>query len=529
MNMSHNPTFLKSILLALATILLLTPSYSQTFNKSYGVNSDLGYKSYSRGSVVTENGIYIGFIQHNDTTWDSYVGKVSIEGELQNMWNYGYPNGGVRQSWCDYVHVHHEDELIISNSLYFISDSLYYGLVTSLDFEGNILWQKMYGDSIQSHRINHVKSTSDGGLIAVGEAERSTYTNEIYVVKTDSVGNEEWHAYLGDLGNNSHYYHYGFWIDELEDSTGFVLSGYEDIYQDFTQHSVIYVLDTLGEVTDFKSFPNWSLTTSWGASMDYQSGSGIISCSTGGFAFTTKQNVAQTGDQQHIGKPQLVRLDSYLDTLWTCFLDSIPFEQPISPIHTILETPQGDFVTVGSKVTTTGFPSLSTGRIHKVTADGELLWRRSYNHMEFGHDQLFDIDLMPNGGYLCTGWTVGHPELGDSISEHNVWLLAVDSMGCLVPGCDTMSISVSELNPIVFTVYPNPADQFINVAFSKHDGVSEVVMKLFDIKGRLVKQAAVSHNNSTYIFDSTSLVNGTYILSIGNDEFITTEKILISH
>jgi hypothetical protein len=446
------------------------------------------------------------------------------------MWNYGYPNGGVRQSWCDYIHVHHEGELIIGNSLYYFPDSLYYGLVTSFDFEGNILWQKMYGDSIHSHRINQVKSTSDGGLIAVGEAKRSTYTNEIYVVKTDSVGNEEWHAYLGDLGNNSHYYHYGFWIDELEDNTGFVLSGYENIDQDFTYHAVIYVLDTLGEVTYFKSFPNWSLTTSWdGASMDYQSGSGIISCSTGGFAFTTKQNVAQVGSQQHIGKPQLVRLDNNLDTLWTCFLDSIPFEQPIDPIHTVLETPQGDFVTVGSKVTVTGFPGSSVGRIHKVSSEGELLWRRSYNHLEFGVDQLFDIDAMPNGGYLCTGWTVEQLELGDTIIHQKAWLLSVDSLGCLVPGCDTMIISVSELNPIELSVYPNPANQTINIAFSKHDGVGEVVMKLFDIKGRLVMQAPVSHNNTTYIFDSTSLVNGTYILSISNDEFIKTKKIMISH
>ena len=490
---------------------LILASHAQTFNKRYGINSDLGYFINCRGSVLTDEYIFTELSELTDTIWQPRIYRMDLSGNVQSVIEYTHPDGVFNLSWADYIQKHGTNAIVFSTIYTRYIDSLSFGCLTSIDFDGTVIWQKMYGDSIHGHYFYQVKTTSDGGLIAIGSASLISGFPKFYVVKTDSVGNEEWHEYLG-FGNK---YRQGLWVNELLDGSGYVVSGYEDDTS-YDPVGLVFVLDPLGNTINWKKYSNWG-------NYDEQSAEAILPCNNGGFAFTTAYNVEQVGTLTYTRFPQIVRIDNNLDTLWTCQLMEVNVQ---SSAQVIYETIEGDFVTVGALLNGIG---TSAGHISKVSASGELLWHRVYRYAEFGDNLLFDIDPMPGGGYLCTGWMHGFPVLGDSIPDQDAWLLAVDSMGCLVPGCDTLDNAISEINPIEFLVYPNPADQFINIAFSKLESLNNAEIKLYNMQGRLIKQTLLRHNQATYMFDSSMLENGPYLMSIESSRFVTSKKIVIMH
>jgi Secretion system C-terminal sorting domain len=472
----------------------------------------LGYGINCRGSAVTEAFIFTELSELTDTLWQPRIYQMDLSGNLQSVIEYAHPEGVFNLSWADYIQKMGDGEIVFSTIFTRYLDSLAFGCLTSVAYDGTVIWQKMYGDSIHGHYFYQVKPTSDGGLIAIGSAELVEGFPKFYVVKTDSLGNEQWHKYLG-YGN---YYRHGLWVNELLDGSGYVVSGFEDDTA-YDPVGLVFVLDTLGNITDWEKFDDWG-------NYDQQGASSILPCIEDGYVFSTQYNVEEIGSWEYTEIPQLVRIDDNLDTLWTCNLLTEPNYS--SSAQVINETAAGEFVITGTLTDTTG---TSAGHINKVSASGELLWHRVYRYAEFGDNLLFDIDPMPNGGFLCTGWMNGIPFLGDSIPDQDAWLLAVDSMGCLVPGCDTLDNAITEINPVEFSVYPNPADQFINIAFSKLASLNDAELKLFDMQGRLIKQTLLQHNQATYMFDCSTLENGTYLLGIESERFVTTKKIVITH
>ena len=492
---------------------------AQTFNKRFGGEANPDNAINCRSACILNDTIYVFAAELTTdgapdgySSWKNALYKIDLNGNLVSYQLHGgYPEW-TYYGWADCIQASSENSLAAfswySNEAL---DTIFYARIQQFDTDGDILWEKLYGDSIHGHAFEQGKKTSDGGLIGIGSAVLVEGFPKFYVVKTDNLGNEEWHKYLG-YGNK---YRQGLWVNELLDSTGYVVSGYEDDTA-YDPVGIVFILDTLGNITDWEKYSDWG-------NYDQQSAEAILPCSGGGFAFTTAYNVEEIGSWDYTRFPQLVRIDSGLDTLWTCNIMNVNLA---ASAQVIIETETGDFVTTGTLTDSIG---TSAGHISKVSASGELLWHRVYRYAEFGDNLLFDIDPMPNGGFLCTGWMNGIPFLGDSIPDQDAWLLAVDSMGCLVPGCDTLDNAISEINPIEFLIYPNPADQFINIAFSKHESLKDAEIKLYDLQGRLIKQTPLQHNQATYMFDCSTLENGTYLLSIESKSFVSTKKIVVTH
>lgn len=212
-----------------------------------------------------------------------------------------------------------------------------------------------------------------------------------------------------------------------------------------------------------------------------------------------------------------------MDTVWTCRLRPNSYN---SSAQVNLETEEGDYISVG---TTLVFGELATGQGHisKVSNDGELLWNRVYRYVEFGDNLLFDVDQMPGGGYLCTGWLNGIPGLGDSIPDQDVWLLAVDEMGCLVPGCDTLTYVLNQENSIAFSIYPNPTRDFINVAFGMLSFSQGARIELYDLQGRKLKETPITHLQATYVFSTDDLPAGQYLIRVISGEAVETKRVVV--
>ena len=152
-------------------------------------------------------------------------------------------------------------------------------------------------------------------------------------------------------------------------------------------------------------------------------------------------------------------LDQYSgDTLWSVFFNDVD-RRSVSGLRIAAN---GDIIGVGSN---TGD---GKGWLFRISADGILKWERNYDnpHVPDGQEGylLYDVTETPDGGIAATG-RVRHLN-AQGQDELDVWLLKVDSMGCLIPGCTGYDVDVGESGVGIATlpevtdeirIFPNPA------------------------------------------------------------------------
>lgn len=66
-----------------------------------------------------------------------------------------------------------------------------------------------------------------------------------------------------------------------------------------------------------------------------------------------------------------------------------------------------------------------------------------------------------------------------------------------------------------FTIYPNPAKQFLNISFNHSQQLNEQII-IYDIHGYAVFKSTVQPNTANFIIDISSLSNGLYLIQANN-------------
>ncbi len=107
------------------------------------------------------------------------------------------------------------------------------------------------------------------------------------------------------------------------------------------------------------------------------------------------------------------------------------------------------------------------GWLGKVDRNGNFLWERTFQtrpNEPLAQHYLTDVQVLANGDIICTG-------TAESITDTtrfdwDIWVLKVDSNGCLLPGCATgiEPIKKQESN---FILYPNPANDFTTIMLER--------------------------------------------------------------
>lgn len=112
--------------------------------------------------------------------------------------------------------------------------------VVKLDFNGNIMWAKVYGTTIDE-AASKIKQTSDNGFIIGGLYGVITGDRGEFLMKIDSLGNFQWAKSYGSSTCN----------DDLTDLTvandgGFIVSGKSCSFGGFIYNAYIIKTDSLG-------------------------------------------------------------------------------------------------------------------------------------------------------------------------------------------------------------------------------------------------------------------------------------------
>jgi Secretion system C-terminal sorting domain len=161
----------------------------------------------------------------------------------------------------------------------------------------------------------------------------------------------------------------------------------------------------------------------------------------------------------------------------------------------------------------------------KFDKDGNIKWHRSYVHnTKDGLSQrLLGGEVTKDKGFILCGSafdTLPAPKGGQG------WLLKLDSLGCLVPGCATSTSTEEQEMESFFSIFPNPSSENITVQIQKENQGNRKV-ELIDSYGRVVYKYNILSNESTINIDVSNYAAGTYFLSVKSERLRGVKKVVV--
>ena len=186
------------------------------------------------------------------------------------------------------------------------------------------------------------------------------------------------------------------------------------------------------------------------------------------------------------------------------------------------------------------FGSSAPATIARIGSDLEYKWMRVYKDTTIcDHESyLYDGTELPNGDLaFCGSVRVDVPPGTNSLNGIHLWILKVDRMGCVVPGCkDTFIKSLTKIDDVpkpqkvsYMTFYPNPVKDKLNVLIKFGSPRSRLKIMINDILGKTVLLRDVNHSEVPQELDVSGLVNGVYLLQLFDGfRLVQSESVIVT-
>jgi hypothetical protein len=366
-----------------------------------------------------------------------------------------------------------------------------FGLV-KFGINGDVIWEHIYGMPDRYEIPQRVVQTTDDGFAMVGQAMMGIGSSEhgdVYLIRTDTNGEQLWERTYGGL-------QYDAGLDLLQTSDGgFLLLGWTYSYGEGQRDFYLIKTDSLGN-------QQWQET--YGGD-GVEGGQSIMELADGNYLLIG--GGSPDGVDSH-GRLYKVAPDGAM--IWT---ENYSMQNGNS-LFTSVELSDGSLVSTGL---TTADGEGNAGWLIKTDREGQELWQRKYNKNE--HTDLFySILHTEDGGFLLSGVA-----RNSETNSPDAWLLKVDSVGCTYADC---LVGVDELNnsKVVADVWPNPASQFINIAWQRQ---GEAEIRLIDMSGKEVLREQSFEQQEA--IDVSGLPNGLYVLQLVQGEVSSSLRVVVQH
>ena len=259
------------------------------------------------------------------------------------------------------------------------SPQLFYALLLKIDGGGNILWQKIFnlGDDTRFHSV---QQTSDGGYIVAGQAwlgSQYSGSYDMYIVKTDSMGNIEWQRTYEYNDNFAPGADVALSIKQLWDN-GFIIGG-------FTQGSVwsSYLIrtDANGNTIWSKVYDTLNVTSCWDVIITSDNSFLLVGEK---FSFETDTDVL------------IMKLDTNGNLIWQKVYGGVNSDRA----NSVRQLPDGGFIIAGQ----TG--SFGSGQFDvyllRTNSNGDLIWYKTFGGP---YDDRGNSVEVVDDGIVLAGWS----------------------------------------------------------------------------------------------------------------------------
>ncbi len=214
-------------------LLKIDANGNEEWNQTYGLyDSEHVAKSIQQTS---DGGYIVAGYQGVTYMYDAIVQKTDDLGNIIWSATFGDPN---EYDAAHSVQQTSDGGYIITGFTNSYGAELGDALLIKLNATGSTQWIQTLGGA-DNDAGYCVQQTSDGGYIIAGETSSYTDSGDVYLVKTDSSGNEQWHKTFG--GNE---WDGAYCVDQTTDG-GYIISGYYG-YEDWTNDVYLIKTDSLG-------------------------------------------------------------------------------------------------------------------------------------------------------------------------------------------------------------------------------------------------------------------------------------------
>ena len=265
------------------------------------------------------------------------------------------------------------------------------------DFDGKEEWNQTLGE-IGDDNGRSVQQTTDGGYIITGYTEYSgSGGKDVWLIKTNSQGNEQWNKTFGGSNNEE-----GYSVQQTTDG-GYIITGWT---LSFGGNGI----DVWLIKTDSNGNEKWNQTFDGGHS-------------------DRGYSVRQTTDSGYIITGSIMR-DNYYYNVWLIKTDSNGNEEwnqnfggsPDDEGYSVQQTTDGGYI-ISGKTYSYGNGKCDVWLI-KTDSNGNEEWSRVFGGIYY--DYGYSVQQTTDGGYIITGET---NSFGNGVSFSDVWLIKTNSNG----------------------------------------------------------------------------------------------------
>ncbi len=492
-----------------------------TFNKRTSFNT---LATYLTSIVVTDSCYFVTGL-FADTIPFVQVGglfaKINLEGEVLFVKKLI----STEQPYFNYVNTLtalQDGNFAVTGLTY---DPVMKGMLIKYNSLGDTLWTREYLNPFYPDReFIHplaMAPTPDGGFAISCWIEKAFGNADIYLIKTDSLGNKEWGKVYG------HYLLY----DRPESLVvtpdnkiilGAIRTNSNTTNEDYFYRAHIFQVDSLGNFEwEYISPFTEGLKDAANDIILLEDGSLVIVSGIGTEYERTSVNVVWF-------EKMLFKLNTVHEVEWESVFIG---DQPTS--FTTLK--RGIQLSDGSGYVAAGITPqplenpfsndwVSEGWLVKVSLEGDSIWSRSYVGVESesSRHQILDLKETTDGGIILCGES--RNPYADSIPQQ-AWLLKLDAFGCLVPGCQITSSKWEEsAKQIRLDIFPNPTTDYLNIYFKARQDAEVGTFRIIDAQGRIMKTFQSDRSDVTFLLPVWEWSPGIYFLQYWENEKIKSTR-----
>jgi len=487
-----------------------------TFQRTYGGN---GPYSDVPGAVIQSNDggyIIVGYTESFGAgMWDVYLVKTDSIGDT--LWTKTY-GGSDRDIGYSVQQTNDGGYIVVGATEIF---DIFAGevLLIKTDANGDTLWTRTYGGNSRDEGYA-VQQTADSGYIITGKtASYGAGIHDVYLIKTDVSGDTLWTRTYGGLD-----FDIGYSVQQTSDG-GYVVAGTTNSFGPWSGNVYLVKTDSIGDTlwtrvyggsdadegycvqqTSDSGYIITGRTKSFGAGGEdvyliktNANGDTLWTRTYGGLDFDIGYSVQQTFDDGYViagynsnngTGVYLIRTNASGDTLWTkTYGDGAEIGFAMS------KTSDNGYIIAGS---TSSFGGGTGGNYYLIKTDS------------IGNSGCKESGTNTIVGNTATVVSSTATIVGSGAVVSNTATIVGNTTTVTTDVCDT-TIGINEQLTISneqITIYPNPAKEIINIK-GNFDVPATIV--LYDLTGRKVLSQHITSNQPINI---STLSKGLYVWQI---------------